>query len=81
MIERGQDLRFALEAREPLGIRRKRVGQDLQRDVALQAGVARAVDLTHAAGAKDCADLIDSEARARSHARPIDMMRELYGPC
>ena len=80
MIERGQDLRLALEARQALGIRGKCFGKNLQRDVALQAGVARTVDLTHAAGAEDCADLIDSEARARSHARPIDM-RELYGPC
>ena len=80
MIERGQDLRLALEARKSLGIRGKCFGKNLQRDVALQTGIASTVDLTHAAGAKNSADLIDSEARARSHARPIDM-RELYGSC
>ena len=37
MIERGEHLRFALEAREPIGIVRERFGQDLQRDVAIRA--------------------------------------------
>ena len=35
MIERRQHLRFAAEAREPIGIARERLRQDLQRDVAI----------------------------------------------
>ena len=52
MIQRGQHLRFALESREPVGISRERLGQDLDRDVAIQPRVARAIDLAHAARAK-----------------------------
>ena len=51
MVERGEDLRLALEAREPLGIARERVGQNLQRDVAVELGVAGPIDLAHPAGA------------------------------
>ena len=52
MIERGEHLRFALEPREPSGIARERLRQDLDRDLAIELGVARAVDLAHAAGAE-----------------------------
>lgn len=46
MGQRSQHLRLALEAGEPLGVAGKHVGQDLQRHVALQARVARAIHLT-----------------------------------
>ena len=36
MIQRREGLRFALEAREAVGVVRERVGQDLDRDVAIQ---------------------------------------------
>ena len=52
MVQRGEHLRFALEAREAIRIARERVGQDLQRDVAIQLRIARAIHLAHAAGAK-----------------------------
>ena len=52
MVERREDLRFALEAREPIGIVANDVGQDLDRDVAFQLRVARAIHLAHAAGAE-----------------------------
>ena len=64
MIQRGEDLRFALEAREPLGIGDERVGQDLDGDVPLQPRVARAIDFAHAAGAEGDDDLIRAESRA-----------------
>ena len=51
MVERREDLRFALEPREPIGIAGEGVGQDLQRDVAIELRVARAIDLPHPAGA------------------------------
>ena len=64
MIQRREHLRFALEAGEAIGIARERVRQDLQRDLAIQLRVARAIDLAHAAGAKRGQDLIRAEARS-----------------
>ena len=52
MIQRGEHLRFALEARQTVGIAANDVGQDLERDVALQLRVARAIHLAHPAGPK-----------------------------
>src|SRR5205807_3152800 len=49
MIERGEHPRFALEAREPIRVARKRMRQDLDRDVAPKLRVSSAVDLAHAA--------------------------------
>jgi hypothetical protein len=64
MIERGQDLRFALEAREAIGIVDERVRQDFDRDVAIERRIARPIDLPHAAGPKGGEDLVRTEARA-----------------
>ena len=57
-------LRFALEPREPIGVGGERLGQDLDRDVAIQLRVARAIDLAHAAGAEGRQDLVRAEAGA-----------------
>ena len=61
MIQRGEDLGFALEARQPIGVVRERFGQDLDRDVAIQLRVARAIDLAHPA----CADAARGFRRRR----------------
>ena len=61
MVEGSEDLRFAFEAREPVRIGRERVGQNLERDVALQLRVARAIDLAHPAGAEQRDDLVVAE--------------------
>jgi hypothetical protein len=45
MVERGEDFRFTLKAREPVRIRGKRRRQQFQRDIALEARVACAIDL------------------------------------
>ena len=45
MVERGQDLRFALEARQSLRIGGEDFRQDFERNVAIQLRVAGAVDL------------------------------------
>ena len=45
------DFGFALEAGEPVGVGGERRRQDLDRDLALQLRVGRAIDLAHAAGA------------------------------
>ena len=71
MIQRGQRLRFALEAREPLGIGDEQLGQDLDRDVAIELRVARAIHLAHAAGAERGEDLVGAEARAEGKGQPL----------
>ena len=73
MIERREDLRFALEAREPIRIGRERVRQDLQRDVAIQLRVARAIDLTHAARAEQRNHFVgtDTSAVANGHENGV----------
>ena len=67
MIERSQDLRFALEAREPFGIEGEAVGQDLERDVPLERRVVGAIHLAHSAFAKLVEDAIRTESIAASH--------------
>ena len=52
MIERCQDPRLAFEPRESIGIARKEARQDLDRHVAAELRVARAIDLAHAARAQ-----------------------------
>ena len=46
------------------GSQREELGQDLQRDVAIELRVARAIDLAHAACAEGRDDLVGAEARA-----------------
>ena len=52
MVERGQQARFAREAGAALGIGGEGGRQDLDRDVAPELAVARAIDLSHPAGAE-----------------------------
>src|SRR5271170_6781704 len=61
MVERRQALGFALEARHALRVAGEEIGQHLQRNLALQLGVERAIHLTHAAGADGRKDLVGSE--------------------
>ena len=49
MIQGGQELRLTFEPREAFGIGGKQVWQDLDRDVAIQFPVARAIHLSHPA--------------------------------
>ena len=49
MVERCRGPRLLLEALEPIGIGDRSGGQQLQRDVAPQPRVARAIDLAHPA--------------------------------
>ena len=65
MIERREDLRFALEAGETIGIVGEDVRKDLDRDVALQLRVARAIDLAHAARAERSDDLVTPRRATR----------------
>ena len=64
MIQRRERFRFARESRQTVGVVRERVGQDLDRDVAVQLGVASAKDLPHAPFADRRDDFVDAEAGA-----------------
>ena len=61
VIERREHLRFPPESREAIRIGRKRVRQDLQRDVAIELRVSRAIDLAHAARADQLDDRVRTE--------------------
>ena len=69
MIERGEQSRFALEARRAIGVRGERRRQNLQRDVALKLGIARAIDLAHAAGSEQRDDFVRAEPGAGGQRR------------
>ena len=49
MVQRRQNLGFALKPRQPLGILGEGGGQHLDCYITVEAGVAGTVDLTHAA--------------------------------
>ena len=49
MVQRGEHLRLALEAGEAFGIVGERLGQDFDRDVAIELRVARPIHLSHPA--------------------------------
>ena len=62
VIELPGGARLLLEAMHPAGIGRERLGDQLDRDLAPQARIARAIDLAHAAGAKPADDLVRTDA-------------------
>ena len=57
MIQRGEHARLALEPRQPVRIVNDRIGKDLDRDLAVEARIAGAIDLAHATGAERADDL------------------------
>ena len=70
MIERREELRFAPEARQPLGIDRKELGKNLQRDIAPERRVARTIHLAHTAGPKGGEDFVRAETSAGCQGHP-----------
>ena len=58
MVERGENLRFAREAREPVAIEREQIGQHLHGHVAVERRIACAIHLAHPARAQQCRDLV-----------------------
>ena len=64
VVQRGQQLGLALEAGQPLGVVGERVGQDLDRHLAVERGVDRLPDHTHPA----LADLLDQAVVEQSFA-------------
>jgi hypothetical protein len=74
MLERGDRARLAVEALAELRVGGKGRRQDLDGDGAIEPGVARAVDLPHAAGADGIADFVWTETRpgGKAHERRAD---------
>ena len=61
VVQRCEDARLALEAREAVGIGGDFDRKELQRDVAIELGVMRAIDLAHAACADRLTNVIGSD--------------------
>ena len=64
LVERRQDLRFPFEAGEPVRVVGERLGQHLDRHVAIQFRVVGTVDFAHSARANLADDFVDAETRA-----------------
>ncbi len=64
MVQRCEGLGFARESSQPIGIGCERLREDFERDVAIQLGIARAIDLSHAAFADRRGDVVASETGA-----------------
>ena len=75
MVQRGQHLRLALETGEAIGIEREGVRHDLQRDLAIQLRVARAIHLAHAAGAEGGEDFIRADSGAGTEGQTLSIIR------
>jgi hypothetical protein len=71
LIERRQHLRLAFEARQALRVAHELFRQQLQRDFAPEARIARAIDLAHAAGTEQFQNFEAPEARSGSGHRSI----------
>ena len=80
MVERGGGARLLLEAAQAIGVGGERGGQDLDRHVAPEPRIARAIDLAHAAGAERRDDLVRAEADTRSQGHRGWKRRRLYPP-
>ena len=65
MVEGRERASFARKARGPIWIAGDRLGEYLQRDLAVEARVTRAIHLAHAAGAERRDDLETAERHSR----------------
>ncbi len=64
-----------VKPREPIGISGEGVGQDLERDVAIELRVAGPIHLSHAAFADLRGDFVDAEARAGGEGQALWIIR------
>src|SRR5205823_6665427 len=64
MVERREQLRLALEADHACRVSEEQLGQDLDRDVAPQLRVVRAIDLAHSAVADGAPNSVRAEPRS-----------------
>ena len=79
MVERGQHLRLALEALQPLFVTGESFGKDFDRDLALQLGVISAIHLPHAALAEQAEDAvgIQTGAGGKQYRRIVNPARKI----
>ena len=75
VVQRREELRFALKPCDAVRVAREFVWQDLDRDLAPELRVARAVDLAHAARPERGDDFIRPEASPayERHGLLVDM--------
>lgn len=64
MVERAKHLRLAAEPRQAIRIGHDGGGKDLERDLAIQPGVASAIHLAHPTRAERADDEVCTESRA-----------------
>ena len=65
MVERGEELRLAPEPADAFGIVDKAWRQRFQRDITIQPGVARAIDLAHPSDAEQRTNLVGPQPGSR----------------
>ena len=70
MMQCGERLRLAFEARQTIRIARDRVGEDLDCNRAIQSRVAGTIDFAHAAGAERRDDFICPESSTDRQGHP-----------
>ena len=70
MVQGGQNLRLALETRQPLRVLGKSFRQDLDGDVALEPHVMRTVDFAHTPGTELIEDAVVGNGLA-DHMEPL----------
>jgi hypothetical protein len=76
VVERAGGTSFLLEASNTLGVARCLAAHDLDRDVAPEAGIARAVDLAHTARAERGDDLVGTEPGPGSQRHRVSLPQE-----
>ncbi len=64
VVQRSERLGLALEATQPLVVVGELLGQHLDRHLALEPRVTRAVDLSHRPGPEGTEDLVEGEGLA-----------------
>jgi hypothetical protein len=74
VAERCKDFGFTLESRDPIGIIRKTVRQNFDRDIAFEFQVTRAIDLTHPAFTKQGCDFVRAELLANLKGHQLDVI-------
>ncbi len=72
-FEGGDGAGLVLEAAPALGIGGRVLGEDLEGDVALETGVAGAVNLAHPPGPEGAQDLVGTETAARRERHHADL--------
>src|SRR5262249_14460904 len=70
MVQRGEDLRLAVEPGEPLRVARERGGKDLDRDLTVETGVDRLPHHTHPALADRLDEAVVQQNLSRAEPPP-----------